>query len=369
MSTKIRKLRRLFESDRNTVVIDGVLVDVDDNFNPTIDWVRKRLIELNTKYFNGKLDVTSFPIERYSRVDTLGGIAYDTGYDSYGNLINSKITGFVISTNYAGSERDFVNVLLHEMIHIFQIQILKKAVVLSVNGTVHLEFHDDNFTRKMNEFNSLGWEISIVKDIKDLKLKNTGVNTMEGYSVIFYIPNFYYDANTKKNKDNVLFQIIKNEEWVGADESLLREVASIIVTRGFRYSLTSYIKDNSSFTRGVENKDLLEENNRIIKQKFKELLNSEENYRDQGEILKKYILSKTITLCYSEFLNHMENKDFVLENSSLYTALPEAPQELKESKEEKEEEMLYVYRNLLGMDVHKVKILDDGTYHIEGFLT
>lgn len=140
------------------ITIDGFELENTKEFTVTENYVKQRLHEFNEKYFNNELDVDCFPIKLFPYKNAGGSIYFDCCYSRRtGQIYNAKIKNFRISTNFSFTELQLCNIILHEMIHVYQVQILKRQ---DLRGT-SLEPHGQTFTTKMDEINKKGWNIKI----------------------------------------------------------------------------------------------------------------------------------------------------------------------------------------------------------------
>lgn len=138
------------------ITIDGFELENTQELNVTKDYVRQRLRDFNEKYFDSKLDVDCFGIKLFPYKNMGGAIYFNTGFNRFtGQTYNTYIKEFRLSTYFSFTEVQLCNVILHEMIHLYQLQILKRQ---DLNGS-KLAPHGRSFTSKMYEINRYGWNI------------------------------------------------------------------------------------------------------------------------------------------------------------------------------------------------------------------
>lgn len=141
------------------ITIDGFELDNTQEFTITKDYVRQRLRDFNEKYFDNRLDINYFPIKLFPYKHSGGSVYFDCSYNRLtGEIYNASINDFRISTSFSFTEEQLCNIILHEMIHVYQIQVLKRQ---DIKGN-KLEPHGQTFTSKMNELNKKGWNIKIL---------------------------------------------------------------------------------------------------------------------------------------------------------------------------------------------------------------
>ena len=133
-----------------SITIDGFQMSDAPIFKISPAYVMKRYKEFNARYFNNELPLIPARI---------GSLKHATGVYSYrynrrtGEISNEHIK---ISTFSQRSETDVCISILHEMIHVYQIHVLKNPIVQMRRWSYA---HGYTFTKKMYEINKYGWKI------------------------------------------------------------------------------------------------------------------------------------------------------------------------------------------------------------------
>ena len=114
---------------------------------PTIDFMRSKFCEFNAIYFNNQLKVPFFEISHTKK--SLGDLI------TIGDEYTIRLTDYYVQT-----KKNYEETLLHEMIHLYQRQIL------NTSG------HGDSFIEKAYEINSKGkYNVEIKTDVSVFKTK------------------------------------------------------------------------------------------------------------------------------------------------------------------------------------------------------
>ncbi|MGN1263779.1 MAG: SprT-like domain-containing protein [Prevotella sp.] len=115
----------------------------------TIEYVKARFAGFNTLYFGGKLPEPVFKIMN-SRT-RLG--MFVCRKERKGFFLTRRVVENVIklSSYYDATERDYDNILLHEMIHYY----------ISYSGRRDNSMHGRLFTAEMERLNACGWQITV----------------------------------------------------------------------------------------------------------------------------------------------------------------------------------------------------------------
>jgi len=122
----------------------------------TKEWMEKWFTEFNHDYFDDRLSLPRLVLSK-SRT-RLGSMACKRKVQ----MFHSHLCDYAIhlSNYYDLSERQFQNVLLHEMIHYF----------ISYTGLKDTSPHGVVFRRMMDDLNrKYGWEISVMTSTKNVK--------------------------------------------------------------------------------------------------------------------------------------------------------------------------------------------------------
>ena len=129
---------------------------------PTTIWLKDTFNFYNKKYFNGRLKTPIFSLNCPS--EYWGEYSPDVRYD----LLTRKIyriysNGLIkINTTYDRNERDVINTLLHEMIHMY---------INTVDCVYPICPHGRLFKKWANKLNHDGWEIYEITEIKPTDIK------------------------------------------------------------------------------------------------------------------------------------------------------------------------------------------------------
>lgn len=136
----------------------------------SIEWMKNWFLRFNKDYFEGQLPL---PRLRLSQSRTrMGSMSCKRKY----HLGKYRLTDFTIhlSNYYDLTERQFQNVLLHEMIH----------YMIAYIGFKDTSAHGIIFRRMMDYLNkNHGWEITVMSHSKDLPLSH-GISRDRTYLVL-----------------------------------------------------------------------------------------------------------------------------------------------------------------------------------------
>lgn len=174
----------------DSLYIDGFQLSKAKVFKISIPYIQKRYNEFNKKYFNDELPIV--PLELGKRKTCWGCVKSVYSYITYEN----KVIYLLISTTFSRSECDYCETLLHEMIHVYQLLILKNR-----GG------HGSDFKQKMNEINKFGWEVKTSGDSLDMENASIPDDLVKKYKRHNYI--FVYNDGKSTpllcmtSKDNV----------------------------------------------------------------------------------------------------------------------------------------------------------------------
>lgn len=320
-------IRHILEDIETPEVVntDGVTLDTDRNFIITEPWVREELKLFNSKYFENKLDVDTLPIKINYYKNFLGCIGQCSEFfENSANIRIPKIRYLAISNYYKHSEYDYANILLHEMIHLYQLTVLYR--VDYVNDK--LEYHGDTFLEKRREINNFGWRIGVVETEEQFKnrgelnatimKKLANLNNPNRYQLVFYIPK---KAVMEKSADiNMMFAVILSSEW-GDD---VFEVAEPFDEGEYLFFITTSIKSDGMFVNSLVEGNLFSKGNRISKQ----TLQSKATIKEK----KKYISSRVKTLKYSMFRALYSLNEFKIASIKDYIETRELRESTKSKK-------------------------------------
>ena len=160
-------------------IVDGIVLDADDNFQISIDWVVDKYKLFNQKYFSGKLpDLNKDKvIITYENLHQ-GMTEFDTAFErktldlKYCELIYLELS------NYRQlSEKDYAENLLHEMLHYY------RNICFPLNYWQALESHDKVFLAELDKLNSKGWDIPVIS----LRKKKPSKEALDRLSLSYLI--------------------------------------------------------------------------------------------------------------------------------------------------------------------------------------
>lgn len=221
MSNEIWKnnnlLKKIFEEKNHKIFINGIFVSDEGVLDPTGEWLCKKYKQFNKTYFNNNLSYLT-PND-FEIIDSNKNAAF-TDQDIYFNNLGEKIILFgkpkiYFSRFYQRTEKECCEILLHEMIHIYVIEI---ARLVEPNLG-----HGNQFINKLNEINSYGWDIPILgvrkldkkiyKEIEN-KLKASYLiaiaNGENKYQVCIISSNYIADLRYMPNTRMFLINNTKN---------------------------------------------------------------------------------------------------------------------------------------------------------------
>lgn len=226
--------------------IDGFSVGISKDFLPTVEYIEKMFNRFNHRYFNNELflktpkDVKGtvlenlFPEKINIEVKPYSGslgeciIAIYKHKDS-DNFFLSVVEKLVINNRYLRSEKNYCEILLHEMIHIWESQKLNKGNTLT---------HSKTFLQKREEINKAGWNILIKETEENLKERG--------------------EMNIQELKDNFRLLIYKRNNSIGSYlilEKELLDIVSIFSYNSFILEVYKILEDNSLLDSPIFNKE------------------------------------------------------------------------------------------------------------------
>lgn len=141
-------------SDNGKKVIDGFELSTAKTFHLTETYIKRRYAAFNNKYFGGELP--TIPV-RLSKSKNAAG-CYHYVWRGRGNAPTIVSEELCVSIFMMRDENTFCNTLLHEMIHVYQVHILK----LNLEYMKRWAFaHGSTFTNKAEEISKFGWNINV----------------------------------------------------------------------------------------------------------------------------------------------------------------------------------------------------------------
>lgn len=226
--------------------IDGFSVGISKDFLPTVEYIEKMFNRFNYRYFNNELfleipkDIKGTLLENLfpEKIDievkpysgSLGEciIAVYKHKDN-DNFFLSVVEKLVINNRYLRSEKNYCEILLHEMIHIWESQILNKGNTIT---------HSKTFLQKREEINKAGWNILIKETEENLKERG--------------------EMNIQELKDNFRLLIYKRNNNIGSYlilEKELLDIASMFSYNNFILEVYEILEDNSLLDSPILNKE------------------------------------------------------------------------------------------------------------------
>jgi hypothetical protein len=153
----------------------------------TIEWLEEKFEYFNNRYFKNRLATPNFKFN--TKNNMLGFYKPDGTYDFFTR--KAKVNGpgtIYISAKYDRDEKDFEEVLIHEMIHMY---------INTVKKIYPRKEHDEEFYKIANCINKDGWNISEETELKTTDKEIT--NHTEDVFTDNYVPN---DENQNSNNQN-----------------------------------------------------------------------------------------------------------------------------------------------------------------------
>ena len=118
---------------------------------PTVEWMSKYFNKFNKQYFEGKLETPQFIVG--CPYGCFGYLEYRANYNKLTRKISKVLSQpkLMLTSMYDRKQKDVLNTMLHEMIHLYIYSVLKKYPMSQ---------HGGEFTKFANNLNSQGWNIS-----------------------------------------------------------------------------------------------------------------------------------------------------------------------------------------------------------------
>ena len=118
---------------------------------PTVEWMSKYFNKFNKQYFEGKLETPQFIVG--CPYGCFGYLEYRANYNKLTRKISKVLSQpkLMLTSMYDRKQKDVLNTMLHEMIHLYIYSVLKKYPMSQ---------HGGEFTKFANNLNSQGWSIS-----------------------------------------------------------------------------------------------------------------------------------------------------------------------------------------------------------------
>ena len=304
---------RLREKE-DTITIDGFTLGLDSSFVPTKDWVRAKLRVFNRTYFDNKLEVEQLKIKIYPFKTCIGRVQATYSYSKRtGDIVSYDINYLGISTYYTRSELTFATTLLHEMIHLYQFEVLHRQDI--INGKMNC--HGETFTNKMGNINTHGWKVDVretTEEVYERGAVNDKIlqrqerkNDADKYSVVFCVPEYYYTSPLLP-RDTVTFFVVKNDEF--PKERLNDFVAPLEKRRNVCF-WTEVRRDTAWYNKLVD-LNIFTKSKRISKVSFDKYFWGSYDYSDWEPEQYNYVMSHSWTLKYEGFINIVKKGEVYL---------------------------------------------------------
>ena len=234
---KLKHKYRLLET--NKIKIDGFIIDCDECFSLSKEWILKRYKEFNQKYFNNELlDLTLDKIhiiyESYYRGQVVADI-----YKIHNNYVYD-FKCLEISAYRNISEKDFCNTLLHEMVHIWAG--LKERISFE-------EDHDDFFKKEIDKINLKGWNIPF-DFVEPKMISEEGLKKIKNSWLVIYVGQ---DLNYKV--------FLASKEVLPSIKKSLKNSYAIKISNPLKYKDLTYVGENflENIKQGIPMKSIKKE--------------------------------------------------------------------------------------------------------------
>lgn len=151
------------------------------NESNLIQKTKELMTQLNEKLFNNELNLKYLPV-KLSNSGKAAGSVYFKGFTDFNYKKFYVVNCFKISKNYNWTEQDLIETIAHELVHIYEAQVLKTK-----------PSHGRSFINKMNELNAKFPEIKITLKHSMKTTKPKKVSTKDVYFML------------SENKDKIIF--------------------------------------------------------------------------------------------------------------------------------------------------------------------
>lgn len=149
-----------------------------------VKWLYDKFNQINSKYFYGKLD-NEVKIKAVNIKNKWGEYVPNGDFDRFSRIV-TRLNGpgvIKINNTYDRSEKEFTEILIHEMIHMYIITIMK---------IYPLTEHDKNFKKIAARFTADGYDVSEKGERMGPKERRNKKNN--NY--------YYYNRNNNNNGNN-----------------------------------------------------------------------------------------------------------------------------------------------------------------------
>lgn len=195
---------------------------------------------LNKLLFDNKLNTIKL---KWTNVKKSGGkVVY--------NIINNKniIQHLEISTFYKMNYDRFINILLHEMIHVY---------ILQNNINMYGNSHGQVFLEMMLKFNKLGYNVTIKDDVTDMELstdknltnpvlailiydRRNNVKSIAVYNFLLYTTENVNKINNVLKRNSIIYNTTYDIYYIKTNNINLKKYT---ICRTLKIFTTNYIPD------------------------------------------------------------------------------------------------------------------------------
>lgn len=214
----------------------------------TVTYLRSQFAVFNADYFGGKLPVPHFAVSN-SRTMLGQFRCLRRRKSPFGKCVTSGYT-IKVSEYYDMPEREYHNVLLHEMIHYY----------IAYSGVTDTSPHGKVFRKLMGELNECGWNISVSTSTrkwavaehnrKRCRIVLAAVTSDERYFLSVVNRGYvkYIDSLARQSP------AIKSHEWFVSDDDMF---IGYPASRSLRGQLTSKDKFNEIVSMLNKTKEMI----------------------------------------------------------------------------------------------------------------
>ncbi len=204
----------------------------------TIQWMEQQFHQFNQEYFDGGLPL---PILKTGRSKTrLGQFACKRSFQPRAFLMRKKVKFYdftiTLSNYYDLSERQFQNVLLHEMIH----------YCITYTGLKDTSSHGIIFRGMADAWNKKGWNIRVTTSTKGVKVAKPSPNReclvlaieMTNGNRLLSVVN--PKAASLLDRQASRIGVIRNYGWYKSSDDYFQSFPQVRSLKGRRVSLDEY---------------------------------------------------------------------------------------------------------------------------------
>lgn len=294
-----------------TIKVDNYVLGTTSNFYITTDYVVDMFNTFNYRYFENKLHLDTYiKVKVYPYKHVLGSVEASGQFNKSTGKCSAIVKQFSISNYFDRSEYTYCNTILHEMIHVYQYQVLNVC-----------DGHGDSFTKKMKEINKYGWEISIKETTDEInnrgsknqqiidkerikKAKKESENDVNNYILALWLPE---DATSINGDRNIAFHIL-DKDIPDMYLARIKYALNVFNPNNHRDYYLFKISENSHIAKTLRDNGYFEKRYRLSNEFLSKKLNSRTYNSDE---LTFAILRRTYALPYNMF--KMEEANMMLE--------------------------------------------------------